>query len=120
MHKFRTHKCNELRYKNIGETVKVSGWVHRKRDHGGVCFVDLRDHSGIIQLVTSDQDERINFLNSSDFNEFTHISYESVITVTGKVAKRSDETINKDLDTGEIEIIVELSQLFLVGGLVVI
>jgi aspartyl-tRNA synthetase len=107
VHKFRTHKCNELRSKNIGETVKVSGWVHRKRDHGGVCFVDLRDHSGIIQLVTSAQDERINFLSSENFNKFTHISYESVLTVTGKVAQRSDETVNKDLDTGEVEVIVE-------------
>ena len=107
MHKFRTHYCGELSIQDIGSIVKVSGWIHRKRDHGGVYFVDLRDHFGIVQLVTSDQDDRINALNTEDFNKFTSLSYESVITVIGKVIRRSDETINKDIPTGEVEIVVQ-------------
>jgi aspartyl-tRNA synthetase len=107
VHKFRTHQCNKVRTGIIGKIVKVSGWVHRKRNHGSVCFVDLRDHSGTIQLVTSNQDSKINFLSLSDFKKFTQISYESVITVTGQVSKRSLETINKSLDTGEVEIIIK-------------
>lgn len=107
MHKFRTHHCGALSAQDIGNTVKVSGWIHRKRDHGGVYFIDLRDHFGIVQLVTSDQDDRINALNTKDFDTFTSLSYESVITVAGKVVKRSDETINKEMPTGEVEIVVQ-------------
>ena len=107
MHKFRTHHCGALSIEDIGDVVKVSGWIHRKRDHGGVYFVDLRDHFGIVQLVTSDQDDRVNALTKENFDKFTSLSYESVITVIGKVVKRSDETINKEIPTGKIEIVVE-------------
>lgn len=96
-----------LSMQDIDNLIKVSGWIHRKRDHGGVYFVDLRDHSGIVQLVTSDQEDRINALNKENFDKFTSLSYESVITIVGKVVKRSDETINKEIPTGEIEIVVQ-------------
>jgi aspartyl-tRNA synthetase len=107
VHKFRSHKCGELSNQDIGKTVKVSGWIHRKRDHGGVYFIDLRDHFGIVQLVVSDQDDRISNIAKKDFDTITSLSYESVITVIGKVVKRSDETVNKDMLTGNIEIIIE-------------
>jgi aspartyl-tRNA synthetase len=107
VHKFRTHKCGQLSAQDIGNVVKVSGWIHRKRDHGGVYFIDLRDHFGIVQLVTSDQDDKLYTLPKDEFNTLTSLSYESVITVVGKVVKRSDETINKDIPTGEVEIVVE-------------
>ena len=107
MHKFRTHKCTDLGIKDINKTVKVSGWLHRKRNHGGVCFVDLRDHSGIIQIVTSNQEDRANNLSDQEFAEFTNISHESVITISGSVHKRSDQTVNRDIKTGNIEIVVE-------------
>ncbi len=86
---YRSHTCNQLNKADIGESVKLSGWVHRKRDHGGVFFIDLRDHYGITQIVTEE-----------DIN----IRYESVITVEGEVIARADEAVNKNLATGEIEI----------------
>lgn len=98
MHKFRTHNCNQLTKKNIGEEVKLSGWIHRKRDHGNLLFIDLRDHYGITQLVITSDDK---FLN-----EATRVRYESVVTITGKVVERSAETANKDIATGEIEVSV--------------
>lgn len=107
MHKFRTHRCGDLSSDDIGKSVKVSGWVHRKRDHGGVYFIDLRDHFGTVQLVTSDQEESIHTLLKEDFDKLTSLSYESVITVEGRVVKRSDKTINSEMATGEIEIVVE-------------
>lgn len=98
MHPFRTHNCNQLRAANVGETVKLSGWVHRKRDHGHLLFIDLRDHYGVTQLVANAE-------NAKDiFDSLTAERYESVITVTGKVLKRTPETVNKELATGEIEI----------------
>ncbi len=99
MHAYRTHKCNELTAKNIGETVKLSGFVGRKRDHGGLIFIDLRDHFGYTQCVIN--------VNTSFFKLAEETRVESVITIIGKVIKRSDETINKNLSTGEIEIEVE-------------
>ena len=107
MHRFRTHRCGDLNSNDIGKLVKVSGWIHRKRDHGGVYFIDLRDHFGIVQLVTSDQDDRIHTLPKEDFDKIASLSYESVVTVEGKVVKRSDETINSEMATGEIEIVIE-------------
>ncbi len=96
MHEFRTHNCNELNKANVGEQVKLSGWVHRKRDHGELLFIDLRDHYGITQLVFTS--------NSEFFDPATHVTNESVITITGEVLARTDETVNKDLPTGAIEI----------------
>lgn len=99
MHAYRTHNCNELTKSNIGATVKLSGWIHRKRDHGNLLFIDLRDHYGLTQLVITNEDS---FLDTA-----TAVRYESVVTITGKVVEREAETVNKDLPTGEIEINVE-------------
>ena len=101
MHQYRTHNCNQLRTINANETVKLSGWVHRKRDHGNLLFIDLRDHYGLTQIVANSEN------NQELFDSLTSVRYESVITVIGKVVKRVAETINKDLPTGEIEVVVE-------------
>jgi aspartyl-tRNA synthetase len=98
MHTYRTHTCGELTIKNVGSQVKLSGWVYRKRDHGQLLFIDLRDHYGLTQLV---------FHGEAQLSEATHIPNESVITITGTVVKRDDAAINKDLATGEIEIDVK-------------
>ncbi|WHQ46556.1 MAG: aspartate--tRNA ligase [Candidatus Midichloria sp.] len=107
MHKYRTHNCNELSSANIGQKVRLSGWVHRKRDHGGVFFIDLRDHYGITQIVTSDQDPELIRLEERAYAELVSLSYESVITITGIVLKRSDETVNSAIKTGEVEVLIE-------------
>lgn len=99
MHLYRTHTCGELQKTNVGETVKLSGWVHRKRDHGNLLFIDIRDHYGITQLVVNNEAA---FLESA-----THVRYESVITITGQVVARIDETVNNNLATGTIEVAVE-------------
>ncbi len=96
---YRTNTCGELSNRNIGEEVYLSGWVNKKRDHGGLLFIDLRDHYGITQCVF---DSQIN-----NFVNIESIKLESVIKVKGKVIKRSDETINKSLITGEIEIFAD-------------
>lgn len=105
MHKYRTHKCNELRIENVNEQVKLSGWVHRKRDHGQLIFIDLRDHYGLTQVVVDSSNE--------NFSLFESLPLESVITVLGKVVERSDETINDNLPTGRIEI--NLSELEIIS-----
>ena len=99
MHQYRTHNCNDLRAKDINQEVRLSGWVHRKRDHGGLLFIDLRDHFGLTQLVFDP--------DSSAFQEAEKVRNESVITINGKVVQRSDDTINKVLPTGKIEVYVE-------------
>ena len=96
MHAYRTHTCAELRLSNVGETVRLSGWVHRKRDHGHLLFVDLRDHYGITQVVAD--------TDSPAFKVLDRLRVESVVTVEGVVVARSAETINSGLSTGEIEI----------------
>ncbi|MFK7974141.1 MAG: aspartate--tRNA ligase [Rickettsiaceae bacterium] len=100
MHKFRTHHCNELNKSNVGQKVKLSGWVHRRRDHGNLLFIDIRDHYGITQLVFTDQDLDLK-------NKASYLRYESVITIEGSVVARTDAAINDSMDTGEIEISVE-------------
>jgi aspartyl-tRNA synthetase len=97
MHAYRTHKCNELNKSHVGQTVKLSGWVHRKRDHGQLLFIDLRDHYGLTQLVTE---------GNAMFDELNKARNESVITVTGKVVARTAETVNKELSTGEVEVVI--------------
>jgi Aspartyl-tRNA synthetase len=92
MHAYRTHHCNELTKANIGEMVKLSGWVHRKRDHGGVFFIDLRDHYGLTQLV---------FEADEQFDALSRVRHESVIPITGEVVLRGDDAGNKNLSTGE-------------------
>lgn len=99
MHPYRTHTCGELRADHTDSEVRLSGWVHRKRDHGGLLFVDVRDHYGLTQVVI-DQ-------SSPMFQAIEDARPESVVTVTGKVVKRTAETINPDLPTGEIELVVE-------------
>jgi aspartyl-tRNA synthetase len=96
MHAYRTHTCADLRRADVGETVRLSGWVHRKRDHGQLLFVDLRDHYGITQVVAD--------TDSPAFRVLDRLRVESVVTVDGDVVARSEETVNPNLDTGEIEV----------------
>jgi len=102
-HEFRTHTCAQLRADNVGETVKLSGWIHRKRDHGGLLFVDLRDTHGLTQCVID--------TDHAQFSEFDAWRVESVVTITGKVIARSDETKNDKLPTGAIEVGIESAEL---------
>ena len=99
MHAYRTHNCAELRSADVGTTVRLSGWIHRKRDHGGLLFIDLRDHYGITQIV-ADQDNPVQQLLDS-------LKLESVITVTGEVVARASEVVNPKLPTGEIEVVAQ-------------
>src|SRR6476660_9952243 len=96
MHAYRSHNCAQLRLSDVGETVRLSGWVHRKRDHGHLLFVDLRDHYGITQIVTD--------TDSAAFKVLDRIRVESVVTVEGEIVARSKETVNSNLPTGEIEV----------------
>ncbi len=96
MHRYRTHTCGALRASQIGETVRLSGWCHRIRDHGGVLFIDLRDHYGVTQVV-ADPD-------SPAFKAAEKLRSEWVIRVDGKLRKRPEGTDNKDLPTGEVEL----------------
>ncbi len=96
MHSYRTHTCAQLRDTDVGATVRISGWVHRKRDHGNLLFVDLRDHYGITQVVTD--------TDSPAHAVFDRLRAESVVTVTGEVVARSAETVNAGLATGAIEV----------------
>ncbi|MBY0283743.1 MAG: aspartate--tRNA ligase [Sphingomonas sp.] len=96
MHIYRTHTCAELRADNVGQEVRVSGWVHKKRDHGDLVFVDLRDHYGITQIVTE--------VDGPAFAVIEKLRPESVVTVTGKVTARAPEVVNPNLPTGAIEI----------------
>ncbi len=96
MHKFRSHTCGALREENVGETVRVSGWVHRKRDHGNLLFIDLRDHYGLTQCVIEN--------DNPIFTGVEAVRSESVVTVDGTVVKRSADQINLNLDTGQIEV----------------
>ena len=99
MNKFRTHKCNELRRKDIGKDVFISGWINKKRDHGNLLFIDLRDNYGLTQCIIDKENQF--------FKSLEKIQLETVIKVIGKVVDRSKETINKDIDTGEIEVKIE-------------
>jgi aspartyl-tRNA synthetase len=96
MHAYRTHTCAALTAEAVGETVRLSGWVHRKRDHGGVLFVDLRDHYGITQIVADSDTPALAILES--------VRVESVVTIDGVVKARSAGTVNPNLATGEIEV----------------
>jgi aspartyl-tRNA synthetase len=99
MHTYRTHTCAALTLADVGSDVKLSGWVHRKRDHGNLLFIDLRDHYGITQCVFN--------TDSGMLDAATSVRYESVITIIGKVVARSAETVNKNIPTGTIEIEVQ-------------
>ena len=99
MHPYRTHTCGELRSENVSIRVRLSGWVFRKRDHGSLLFIDLRDHYGITQIVIKPDREF--------FEMCQRLRFESVITVTGVVAPRSEDTINPNLATGQVELVAE-------------
>ncbi len=96
MHAYRTHHCAALSAEQAGDTVRLSGWVHRKRDHGGVLFVDLRDHYGITQIVADSDSPALAILDG--------VRVESVVTIDGNVKRRSEGTVNPNLATGEIEV----------------
>jgi len=98
MHPYRTHTCGELRKNHIGQDVKLSGWVHRKRDHGNLLFIDLRDQYGVTQCVIE--------TDAPTFHQVEAVRQESVVTVTGKTVARSEDTINLKLSTGQIEVII--------------
>jgi len=100
MNKYRSHNCNELNVSNIDNIVSISGWINRKRDHGNLLFLDLRDHYGITQCVIDNS--KLDVLNLIE-----NLRVESVVNVVGKVVKREIETINKELETGEIEISID-------------
>ena len=102
MHQYRTHTCGELRKDNINEVVKISGWVHSVRDHGGIIFIDLRDHYGLTQVVI---DPSMSFYKGID-----HWRVESTLSFKGKVVERIPEAINPKLDTGDIEVAAEEMQ----------
>ena len=98
MNKYRTHNCNELRKRDLDKEVSISGWINKKRDHGNLLFIDLRDNYGITQCIIDKENK--NFL------ELEKTQLETVVKIVGKVVNRSDETVNKDIDTGEIEIVI--------------
>ena len=98
MNKYRSHNCNELRKDDLGKEISISGWINKKRDHGNLLFIDLRDNYGITQCIIDKENK--NFL------ELEKTQLETVIKINGKVVRRSDETINKDIETGEIEVAI--------------
>ena len=95
-HAYRTHTCSELRKEHVGLPARLSGWVHRKRDHGGLLFIDLRDHYGMTQIVVTPE--------SGIHEEATALRSETVVCFDGEVVLRSDETMNTNLETGEVEL----------------
>lgn len=97
MHAYRSHNCSQLRSTDVGTEARLSGWIHNKRDHGNLLFVDLRDHFGLTQIVSEQGSDAFKLLDTA--------RKESVITVTGRVTARSAETINRNLPTGEIELV---------------
>ncbi len=99
MNKYRTHKCNELRKEDVDKKISLSGWINKKRDHGNLLFIDLRDNYGITQCII-DKDNKY-------FSDLEKMQLETVIKLEGKVVNRSKETINSEINTGEIEIIIE-------------
>ncbi len=108
MHEYRSHNCSGLRSADVGETVRLSGWVHRKRDHGGLLFIDLRDNFGVTQLVFD--------VDSACFAEAEAVRAESVIRIDGRVKARSEETVNPDLATGDVEVYVDEMEVLSAAG----
>ena len=99
MNKFRSHNCEELKKKDVGKKVFLSGWINKKRDHGNLLFIDLRDNYGITQCIIDKE--------NPNFSKLEKMQLETVIKVEGKVVDRSKETINKEIKTGEIEVAIE-------------
>ena len=98
MNKYRTHNCNELRKDDLNKDISISGWINKKRDHGNLLFIDLRDNYGITQCIVDKENK--NFL------DLEKTQLETVIKVNGKVVNRSNDTVNKDIETGEIEVVI--------------
>jgi aspartyl-tRNA synthetase len=99
LNKYRTHKCNELRKEDVDKKISLAGWINKKRDHGNLLFIDLRDNYGMTQCII-DKDNKY-------FSDLEKMQLETVIKVEGKVVNRSKETINSEIDTGEIELVIE-------------
>ncbi len=99
MHTHRTHNCNELRRQHLDQTVRLAGWLHNRRDHGGVLFIDLRDHYGLTQVVI--------YPDVPFQKDVAHLSKETVLQFEGRVALRSLDTVNPHLDTGEVEVVAQ-------------
>ena len=104
MHAYRTNTCGELRKKDVGTRARLSGWVNRRRDHGGLIFIDLRDHYGITQCVVEP--------DSPAFAIVDKARSEWVLTLTGHIEARTEDTINPDMPTGEIELRIDEAFLF--------
>ncbi len=99
MNKYRTHNCDELQLDHTGDEVIISGWINKKRDHGNLLFIDLRDNYGVTQCIIDKE--------NSNFEKLEKLQLETVIKIDGKVVKRSVESINKEINTGEIEVIIK-------------
>ena len=99
MNKYRSHNCNELREKDVGKKVFLSGWINKKRDHGNILFIDLRDNYGVTQCIIDK--------GNKNFDSLERMQLETVIKIDGKVLNRTKDTVNKDIDTGEIEVSIE-------------
>jgi len=99
LNKYRTHKCNELRKEDVDKKISLAGWINKKRDHGNLLFIDLRDNYGITQCIIDKENKY--------FSDLEKMQLETVIKVEGKVVNRSKETINSEIDTGEIEVVIE-------------
>ena len=99
MNKYRSHNCNELRKKDVGKKVSLAGWINKKRDHGNLLFIDIRDNYGITQCIIDKANKNFSLLEKTQL--------ETVIKVDGKVLDRTKDTINTDIDTGEIEVSIE-------------
>ena len=99
MNKYRSHKCNELRLSDVNKKIYLSGWINKKRDHGNLLFIDLRDNYGITQCIV-DKDNKF-------FSKIERLPLETVLRINGTVVNRSKETINRDIETGETEVIIE-------------
>ncbi len=103
MSKYRTHNCNELRKEHDGQNIILSGWINKKRDHGNLLFIDLRDNYGVTQCVIDKE--------NSNFEKLEKLQLETVIKVEGKVIKRANDSINSEINTGEIELIIKNFQI---------
>ena len=99
MNKYRSHYCNQLRKKDVGKKVLLSGWINKKRDHGNLLFIDLRDNYGITQCIIDKENQNFSILEK--------MQLETVIKVDGEVVNRSEETINKEINTGEVEVVIK-------------
>jgi aspartyl-tRNA synthetase len=103
VHRYRTHTCGELKEEHIGQEVKLSGWIHNRRDHGGVLFIDLRDHYGITQVVV--------YPDAPFQKEVAHLHKETVVLFQGEVVHRSEENVNPHLSTGTVEIVAKFYEI---------